>query len=70
MVFDMEQYVKMAAIARTMKGKMIVSVNDIPEMRDVFADFHIEQLAIKYSRSRGVEGQPRKESFELLIRNF
>ena len=70
MVFGMEQYIKMADLARTMKGKMIVSVNDIPEMRNVFADFHIEQLAIKYSRARGVEGQSRKESFELLIRNF
>jgi DNA adenine methylase len=63
MVFD--RYVKMAEIARTMKGQMIISVNDIPEMRAVFADFHSEQLAIKYSRACSVEGQPRKESFEL-----
>ena len=60
----------MAEIVRTMKGKMIISVNDIPAMRDVFSDFHIEQLAIKYSRGRGVDGQARKESTELLIRNF
>lgn len=70
MVFDMSQYIKMAEIARIMKGKMIISVNDIPEMREIFADFHIESVAIKYSRARGVEGQARKESFELLIRNF
>jgi DNA adenine methylase len=70
MVFDMSQYTRMAEIARTMKGKMMISVNDIPEMRIVFADFHIDQLAIKYSRARSVEGQARKESFELLIRNF
>lgn len=70
MVFDMSQYVRMAELMQTMRGKMIVSVNDIPEMREVFADFTIEQLAIKYSRGRGVEGQARKESFELLIRNF
>jgi DNA adenine methylase len=70
MVFDMEQYVRMAEIARTMEGKMVISVNDIPEMRDVFADFYIESLAIKYSIARGFEGQARKVSFELLIRNF
>ena len=70
MTFDMAQYVKMAEIARTMKGKMIISVNDITEMREVFADFDIQQLAIKYSRGRGVEGLARKESFELLIKNF
>jgi DNA adenine methylase len=70
MVFDISQYTKMAEIAQTMKGKMMISVNDIPEMREVFADFHIEQLAIKYSIKRGVEGVARKESYELLIRNF
>ena len=52
MVFDMAQYIKMAEIARTMKGKMMVSVNDIPEMRAIFADFHIESIAIKYSRGK------------------
>lgn len=70
MTFGMEQYVRMANIARTMKGKMLISVNDIPEMRDVFAEFNIQQLPIKYSRARGVEGQARKQSFELLIKNF
>ena len=70
MIFDREQYVRMAQIARTMKGKMVISVNDIPVMREVFADFYIESLAIKYSRGRGVEGQARKESMELLIKNF
>lgn len=70
MTFDMAQYVKMANLAKTMQGKILISVNDIPEMREVFAEFSIQQLPIKYSRARGVEGQPRKQSFELLIRNF
>jgi DNA adenine methylase len=68
--FDMFQYIKMAELARSVKGKMMISVNDISDMREVFADFTIQQLPIKYSRSRGVEGMVRKESFELLIRNF
>ena len=68
--FDIEQYARMAELARTMQGRMVISVNDIPAMREVFADFTIEQLAIKYSRSRAVEGVARKESMELLIRNF
>lgn len=70
MTFDISQYTKMAEIARAMKGKVMISVNDIPEMREIFSDFYIEQLAIKYSRARGVEGLARKESFELLIKNF
>lgn len=70
MTFDMEQYARMAELARTMQGRILISVNDIPAMREVFADFTIEQLAIKYSRGRAVEGVARKESMELLIRNF
>jgi DNA adenine methylase len=69
-IFDIEQYVRMAQIAKTMKGKMVISVNDIPVMREVFSDFYIESLAIKYSRGRGVEGQARNEAMELLIKNF
>jgi DNA adenine methylase len=70
MTFDMTQYVKMAELAKSIKGKMVISVNDITEMRDIFADFDIQQLGIKYSRGRGVEGVARKEAFELLIKNF
>jgi hypothetical protein len=39
-------------------------------MREVFDGFSIEQLAIKYSRGKVDAGQPRKQSFELLIKNF
>lgn len=53
-----------------MKGKMVISVNDIPAMRETFADFRIQQMAIKYSRGCAVEGVARKESQELLICNF
>jgi len=68
--FGMEHYLKMSEIARSMKGKMIISLNDVPAMRDVFAGLTIEQSAIKYSRGLVQTGGMRKESFELLIRNF
>lgn len=41
MAFCFEQHVKMAEIARTMKGKMIISVNDIPAMREVYFLFNV-----------------------------
>ncbi|POZ51315.1 DNA adenine methylase [Methylovulum psychrotolerans] len=68
--FGIEQYTKMAKIAETMQGKMIISVNDIPAMRDIFAGLVIEQLPIKYSCGKIQSGQSRAQSFELLIRNF
>ena len=63
--FGIEQYTKMAEMAKGIKGKMIISVNDIPEMRQAFEGFQVERLQIKYSLSK-----TRKLSYELLIRNF
>lgn len=68
--FGIEHYVKMAELAKTMQGKMIISVNDIKAMRDVFNGLDIKQLPIKYSRGLAESGGTRKESFELLIKNF
>lgn len=66
--FGLEQYAEMADLARSIKGKMIVSVNDIPEMRQAFKGLAMERLDIRYS----VGGSTRtaRTSAELLIRNF
>jgi DNA adenine methylase len=34
--FGLEQYAIMADLARSIKGKIMISVNDIPEMREAF----------------------------------
>lgn len=68
--FGFEQYVKMAHLAKTIQGKMVISLNDKPEIRDVFNGLKMERLSIKYSRGLAQVGGTRKESFELLIRNF
>ncbi|QOT74840.1 hypothetical protein F7R26_011235 [Cupriavidus basilensis] len=38
----------MADMMRELKGKEIVSLNDHPEIRRVFADFQMESLDIEY----------------------
>ena len=65
--FDLEQYGLMAKLAKSIKGKMIVSVNDIPEMRQVFAGLKIETVDITYTVG-GTRG--RGKVSELVIRNF
>lgn len=60
----------MAEIMRSMKGKMIVTVNDIPEMRECFADFSIDRLEITYTLGRVKDGKRAEKSGELLIGNF
>ncbi|CRG48968.1 D12 class N6 adenine-specific DNA methyltransferase [Yersinia wautersii] len=63
--FGLDQYTQMAQLARSIKGSMIISVNDIPEMRDVFKGLHMDTVSLKYSL-----GDNKKQANELIIRNF
>lgn len=63
--FGLEQYAAIASMARTIKGNMIISVNDIPEMRQTFSGLHIEAVDLKYSL-----GSNHHQGKELIIRNF
>lgn len=65
--FGLEQYDRMAALAKSIKGKMIVSVNDIPEMRAAFDGLTMESVGISYTVG-GVQGRDKRS--ELVIRNW
>ncbi len=65
--FGIEQYDRMAELARTIKGKMVISVNDIPEMRKAFSGLNMESVDITYTV--GGQGKANKTA-ELIIRNF
>ncbi|MFY9327157.1 MAG: DNA adenine methylase [Georgfuchsia sp.] len=65
--FGIEQYDAMAELARSITGKMVISVNDIPAMRSAFKGLHIETTDITYSV--GGAGRAKKTS-ELIITNF
>ena len=61
--FPFEEYQALAEVMRSCKGKVILSINDHPDIHDVFAGFRMEQVAIQYSvnQNRG------KVSSELVI---
>lgn len=65
--FAFDNYVLMAELARSIHGRMIISVNDIPEMREVFAGLSMESIGIKYTVGGASRGN---ESAELIIRNW
>lgn len=65
--FDLDQYAEMAALAKTIKGKMIISVNDIPEMRRAFAGLTMESADITYTVGGCGKSGPSRE---LIIRNW
>jgi DNA adenine methylase len=65
--FAFENYERMAELAKTIQGKMIISVNDIPEMRSVFDGLEMKSVGINYKV--GAKGSA-KETAELIVKNF
>lgn len=66
--FGLEQYDRLAELARTVQGKMLVTVNDIPEMRRAFAGLNVRTAEILYSVGGG--GRGGKRSRELIIASW
>lgn len=65
--FEFDQYERMAQFALSAKGQVVISVNDVPEMRDVFRGLKIETASIRYTV--GGMKQNAKQNSELIIRN-
>lgn len=64
--FKPEDFTKLAGRLKELKGKFILSLNDVPEVRTIFDGFKIEGVKLAYS------AQPRKDRryAEVLISNF
>jgi DNA adenine methylase len=58
----------MAALASTIKGKVMISLNDHPEMRQVFSSLHIETVEIEYCLGNWYEYGAQRG--ELVITNY
>ncbi len=65
--FGLEQYEKMAELARTIKGKMVISINDHEVIEKVFKGLSNKRLNINYTV--GGAGK-KKKATELLIWNW
>jgi len=66
--FPWEQYELLADAMRECKGKVMLSINDHPDIRSCFDGFTMHELDIKYSVANN-QGSP-KESRELVIINY
>ena len=61
-----DDFVKMAALLRGLKGKFILSLNDVPEVRAIFKGFAIRGVDLHYTAQK-LAGRRFKE---VLITNF
>lgn len=61
--FEFGQYQEMTKWLTQLKGKAIISLNDLPAIRECFAALHMETTDIKYT----VGGGKGSEAKEVLI---
>jgi len=59
--FGIEQYQRMAELMRTMKGKAILTINDHPDMKAVFAGFSTKEVEINYTVGGGGKSNKSRE---------
>lgn len=64
-LFDRGQFEMMAERLSELKGGFILSINDVPEVRDIFDAFDVEEVTLTYTVARAAA----KEAAELLITN-
>jgi len=61
-----EDFVDLERLLRQVKGKFMLSLNDVPEVRKLFAKFSISDVTLAYSTQKRVG----KRYSEVIIRNF
>ncbi len=59
----------LAEILRNIKGKFLLTLNDTPEVRNIFKEFIIETVELKYSLGSSEKSRSTKRQ-ELLIANY
>ena len=62
-----DEYRRMAEFARRAKGKVMISINDHPEIREVFEGLHVESTEVTYSVGAA---ENRAASGELIFLNW
>ena len=66
-IFAREDFKKLRDILAGIQGKFILSINDVPEIRELYKGFRMEKAETRYSA--GTKGTTGRIG-ELLIRNF
>jgi len=59
--FDRSEYSRLAEMMKTMKGNAVLSINDHPDIREVFRDFPLKTVNIDYTVGGGGKGNGSKE---------
>ena len=64
--FPWGEYVELVKLAKNIKGTMIISINDHPEIRQLFNDFPVVEVDYEYT----VGGKEHQKCIELIYGNW
>ena len=64
--FGEADFEKLAGQLKQIRGKFVLSLNDVPEVRKLFRDFHIEGVELHYTSQKAAERRYK----EVVITNF
>jgi DNA adenine methylase len=67
-MFSRDDFSRMAEALRAVKGRFILSINDVPEIREIFAGFAM--MEVKTSYTIGGTNDRKGDRAELLISNY
>ena len=68
-LFSRDDFARMADVLGALKGRFILSINDVPEIRAIFARFHLTPVTTSYTISRSGNDAAGARA-ELLVSNF
>lgn len=60
LMFERSDFQKMADMLRDLQGRFILSINDVPEVREIFAGFHFDEVKLNYSIAAGAGTEARE----------
>lgn len=67
--FAEQDFLDLVEILRNLKGKFLMTINDTPEIREIFSGFVIEETTLKYSCCSSAKARAKIRT-ELLISNY
>jgi len=70
--FEPKDYARLCSVLGPIKGRFLLSLNDVESVRTTFAQFNFRRIATKYSAANGnVKSDARSETItEVVITNF
>ena len=60
-MFGRDEFAEMACVLRSLIGRFILSINDRPEIRELFADFELVPVELTYTVAGGKNAKPARE---------